>query len=384
MKKWILTLLVVVCALCSALGLAACVPSQYDGGHNYSTAWNHDVNNHWHKCIDCSRTTGMAEHELALIQDEVYYREPTCNTVGRGLYQCVDCGAYIVDVIPTIEHNYEFSYWVIEPTCDTDGRAMYVCTECGDPVSRVVEATGAHEYNPKWYSAGKDAGHYQICKLCGESSPIEDHVKLWSSALSTPVSGNDDGENVYVCEVCDVIVDEETVENTTVPASLKVTFNGVEVVDDEYGNHVINVAVGSQYSIIFTAMTKLNTMVSSLAVANMNGQSGIRAYLVDEKISKEDDLLDINNQDIIKIGVLNFSNASSSFLVAQRAGEFLVRFKYETSVGTNRHKERATYDVRVIAGGARAVSASGLGVQMCAIDDAAVCLAIGAYEIKAH
>lgn len=382
MKKWILTLLVVVCALCSALGLAACVPDKYNGGHNYSESWTHNEDAHWHKCIDCSRTTAMTEHDLVLIQDEVNYREPTCKTVGRGLYQCVDCGAYVVDVIPTIEHDYEFSYWIIEPTCDTDGRAMDVCTECGDPVSRVVKATGEHEYNTKWYSAGKDTGHYQICKLCGESSPIEEHVEFWSSALSSPVSGSDDGVNVYVCEVCGETTREEVVENTSVPASLKVTFKDVEVEDDEYGNHVIHINPNTQYSIIYTAMTKLNTMVSSLTFANMDRMSGIRVFLVDEKINKEDNLLDINNRDPITFGATS-SSASSSYIKAVRSGEFLVRFKYETSVGTNRHKVRATYDVRVIVG-TRAVNANALGVQMGAIDDATVCLAIGAYESKAH
>ena len=379
MKKWILSLLVVVCVACGALGLAACVPAQYQGGgHNYSEEWNHNIDEHWHACQDrgCSSKSDKDAHKLALIKDEKYYRAPTCETLGRGLHQCVDCGAYVVDSIPVTEHNYVFSFYVTEPSCNEEGRGMYVCTECSDVESRVEPALGNHEFGTKWES--NKEGHFKVCINCNTKSEVIPHKSVKSAQMSTPVSGMDDGEDVFVCEECGNETDRVPVVNTDAPNNLEITFVNVSSTE-ENGIHIVYLNLNTQYNIRYSATRAKDGKNVPVQPIYMVGQYGVRAYLLNVDTMKEN-VLDYQNMYPVNFG---FESSTNSRIKVEEAGEHVVVFKYETGWGTAKHQVRAKYTVRIICG-TKAANINELGVQFGAIDDGVVCLATGAYDSKAY
>ncbi|MCD8371950.1 MAG: hypothetical protein LUD27_01460 [Clostridia bacterium] len=79
LRKGLIALLIAVCAVCLALGVAAC------GDHNFSEDWSYDNVGHWHACTDsgCDEISGYAEHESVdegrVVNGVVYY---TCSICG--------------------------------------------------------------------------------------------------------------------------------------------------------------------------------------------------------------------------------------------------------------------------------------------------------------
>lgn len=221
MKKLILALLIAICALCTALGIAACVPGDLKA-HNYTREWSHSFTEHWHECSDpgCQSKKSLAAHDWRLVESMVE-TEPTCGDAGWGRYVCVMCGATKDDVIPaTGDHSYSLFEKIVEPTCEEAGQELLLCETCGSLVSRDIPPV-AHSYSEGWeYTAD---GHYHTCKWCGTPGEIIPHdAKENITPSSQQPYGKNDGYTRYVC-TCGYVVYEEKIENPSVAATFNIT-----------------------------------------------------------------------------------------------------------------------------------------------------------------
>lgn len=96
-------------------------------------------------------------------------KESTCISTGETRRDCVNCGHYEVDILPTIDHSY--LPIVTLPTCTTKGYTTHTCTMCGDSyIDNFVPGTG-HSYKtediePTCIAQGYTA---HTCKTCGHT-----------------------------------------------------------------------------------------------------------------------------------------------------------------------------------------------------------------------
>lgn len=395
MKKWILALLSVICVSCGAFGIVACgVPEGVTGGHTFSTDWKHTIDYHWHYCTDksCKERSQYEFHNLELI--ETYDgREATCGKDGRGVYQCVDCGVTIEDKIPaTGEHEYFLAQELKPATCFEDGEGLFVCAYCDSWETMVIEATGDHTYiEGKWTMTS--TGHEHTCEVCHESTGLIEHTKVRDSKLSHTVdaSGYNDGVDVFVCEVCGYVIEENIITNPNVPNSLTVQLMSGTTIQPitqrADGDYEMTAVVETSYTARYTA-TYPSGKSSVVEKAIMGNDPGVRAYLLDT-FTEEPTLLNVEHMS--KVEYLD------NKIRTHEVGEFLVSFRYET--GPSQHdrndvplyddkydsyKVRAEFRVWIVSVASRAASISEFGVQSYIIDDGAECLAIGAYDEKSH
>lgn len=346
MKKSILALISVFCVGFSALGLTACVPDGI-GGHNYSVDWRHTVDYHWHYCQDknCNARDRYEYHNLVLI--ETYDgRAANCGKDGRGIWQCVDCGVTIEDKIPaTGEHSYILAYADVEATCEKPGFGTYVCEVCGDVITKEITSDEAHVFDNEWVA--NEEGHYHTCKNCGAHDEIIPHTEVRSDSRSVSPQGNNDGLNVFVCEVCGEFIRDENVVNPNTPTTLVVNFEGVTPTQDEFGIWHVKFNRDQKYTVSFIAKTASGvTVPNNVNAAFQSGIDGVRAYLSDD-VTGNEELLTLSNLDPVNWTAHNIS--------ITRAGTFTVVFKYETggfamideNTPNPTYRERATYIVQI-------------------------------------
>ena len=134
-------------------------------GHDFAEEWTTDGESHWHVCLNgCEVVDSKADHEY----NYAVSTEPTCTTVGEGIYTC-DCGYATSVEIEALGHDFatewtfdENNHWydcsrcdavdsltphvctseiTTEPTCTTTGVRTYTC-DCGYTYDEVVAALG--------------------------------------------------------------------------------------------------------------------------------------------------------------------------------------------------------------------------------------------------
>lgn len=224
MKKWIIGLLVAVCAVCSALLVTACAYEELE--HNWDTKWSNNDRNHWHECLDedCSVRNGVAAHDWVL--DELI-ADPTCDQPGSGVYSCSVCRRQKEDEVPaTGEH-----IWRVEksrdPSCWLDGYIIRQCALCLNFDQSILPATAEHDFDETAW-VGSSLGHYHPCKRasagCTAISNPEIHEKSESPTNIIPPGAYKDGKIIYGCTVCNYEVDFEILSATATPLSLEPHF----------------------------------------------------------------------------------------------------------------------------------------------------------------
>lgn len=348
MKKWILSLLVVLCVVCGALGLAACVPDGLEA-HNWSKGWKHTIDEHWHYCLDegCSKAKDREEHNLEVL--EIYEgREPTCGKLGRGLLRCKDCKVIIEDAIPaTGNHNWRSEEVVIEATCNRDGVAFGECADCGQIRKIVKDATGKHRYSDDSWR-GIEQGHEQICADCKTSSGVVPHEA--DEPVVTPIVGMNDGKVETYCKVCGYLMSSEIVTNPEVPVSLSISIKGVDIrqINDKSGQ--VTLTVGQAYTVSYSAVNGNNQTMNNLSEIVMSSANagGVRVYYL---TNKNNEVLISSGADFNVEGANNITSTydpveNISKIKVNTPGMHRIIFWYETGDGAT-YKQRASYTLYI-------------------------------------
>lgn len=225
MKKYLITILIFVCAAFCTLGITACVPGDL-AAHNWSTEWSSTSTKHWRRCLDpgCNGRIDYQDHEWELT---AVYEEPTCGDTGLGQYTCPVCQATMGNLnspatIPaTGEHSWELQSVDAEPTCGQEGTGSYICSECLAYAVFPVPATGKHDYSGNYVIT--EEGHYHRClNDCGIDEEIQSHIEGEPQRFEP--AGILDGRIEYRCTECDYLMKEEVIPNPKALYRMEVAF----------------------------------------------------------------------------------------------------------------------------------------------------------------
>lgn len=233
MKKYLVALLIIVCAVFCAIGVSACVPDGLEA-HNWSEVWESNASQHWRRCLDagCNGRTDRADHEWEV--NEVY-KAPTCGETGTGQYICNVCGATMgsetspATIPATGEHSWELMSVDAEPTCGQEGTGTYLCEVCGAGAVFPVPATGNHDYSGSYITT--EEGHYHAClNGCGVDEELQPHVE--GEPITYEPAGTLDGRIEYRCVDCNYLISKEVIPNPDVLYRFDVRFvkNGTRII----------------------------------------------------------------------------------------------------------------------------------------------------------
>ena len=211
-------------------------------GHDFTTSWTHDDNEHWKQCSRCDEKDDVGPHTW---DNGTITTAHTCTKAGEKTYSCTKCGATKIEPIPATGHSWK-SDWTSDAThhwhecanesCDvTDnaGKKGYaehsggtatctekaVCTHCGqsygetDPANHTgteqwTQTTTTHE--KKWNCCGvvtvQSENHKWtdgVCSECGYVCLHEDADKNHICDIcGKTTSEHKDADNNHICDYC--------------------------------------------------------------------------------------------------------------------------------------------------------------------------------------
>lgn len=133
-------------ATCTEKAKCAVCGAEYGDvlGHDFTTSWTHDDNEHWKQCSRCDKKDDVGPHTW---DNGTITTAPTCTKAGEETYSCTKCGATKIEPIPATGHR-----WKSEWTSD----ATHHWHECANESCDVTDNAGKNGYAE--HSGGKEIG----------------------------------------------------------------------------------------------------------------------------------------------------------------------------------------------------------------------------------
>lgn len=131
-------------------------------GHDFTTSWTHDDNEHWKQCSRCDKKDDVSPHTW---DNGTITTAPTCTKAGEETYSCTKCDATKIEPIPATGHSWK-SDWTSDAT--------HHWHECANKNCDVKDNAGKYGYAE--HSGGKaTCTQNAVCKICkaeyGEKLP---------------------------------------------------------------------------------------------------------------------------------------------------------------------------------------------------------------------
>ena len=198
-------------------------------GHDFTTSWTHDDNEHWKQCSRCDKKDDVSPHTW---DNGTITTAPTCTKAGEKTYSCTKCGATKIEPIPATGHSWK-SDWTSDAThhwhecanesCDvTDnaGKKGYaehsggtatctekaVCTHCGQSYGETNSAN--HTGKEQWTQTATT--HEKKWNCCNTVSvPNENHE--WADGVCSEcgyVCQHEDADKNHICDICGKTISE--------------------------------------------------------------------------------------------------------------------------------------------------------------------------------
>ena len=145
-------------ATCTEKAKCAVCGAEYGDvlGHDFTTSWTHDDNEHWKQCSRCDKKDDVGPHTW---DNGTITTAPTCTKASEETYSCTKCGATKIEPIPATGHR-----WKSEWTSD----ATHHWHECANESCDVTDNAGKNGYAE--HSGGKaTCKDKAICEICGDS-----------------------------------------------------------------------------------------------------------------------------------------------------------------------------------------------------------------------
>jgi len=125
-------------------------------GHDFTTSWTHDDNEHWKQCSRCDAKDDVSPHTW---DSGTVTTAPTCTKAGEETYSCTKCGATKIEPIPATGHSWK-SDWTSDAT--------HHWHECANENCDVTDNAGKKGYAE--HSGGKaTCTQNAVCEICKAS-----------------------------------------------------------------------------------------------------------------------------------------------------------------------------------------------------------------------
>ena len=145
-------------ATCTEKAKCAVCGAEYGDalGHDFTTSWTHDDNEHWKQCSRCDIKDDVSPHTW---DNGTITTAPTCTKAGEETYSCTECGATKTEPIDATGHSWK-SDWTSDAT--------HHWHECANESCDVTDNAGKKGYAE--HSGGKaTCTQNAVCEICKAS-----------------------------------------------------------------------------------------------------------------------------------------------------------------------------------------------------------------------
>ena len=198
-------------------------------GHDFTTSWTHDDNEHWKQCSRCNEKKDVSSHTW---DSGTETTASTCTKAGKKTYTCTVCHATKTEPIDATGHSWK-SEWTSDAThhwhectnenCDvtdnsgkngyaehTGGKATCTekakCTVCGVKYGAIDSAN--HTGKEQWTQTATT--HEKKWNCCNTVSvPNENHE--WTDGVCSEcgyVCQHEDADKNHICDICGKTISE--------------------------------------------------------------------------------------------------------------------------------------------------------------------------------
>ena len=161
-------------------------------GHDFTTSWTHDDNEHWKQCSRCDIKDDVSPHTW---DNGTITTAPTCTKAGEETYSCTKCGATKIEPIPATGHSWK-SDWTSDAT--------HHWHECANENCDVTDNAGKKGYAE--HSGGKaTCTQNAVCEFCKASygSPDQNnHTDLKHIDAKAATAAEEGNIAYWYCDGC--------------------------------------------------------------------------------------------------------------------------------------------------------------------------------------
>ena len=184
-------------------------------GHDFTTSWTHDDNEHWKQCSRCDAKDDVSPHTW---DSGTITTAPTCTKAGEETYSCTKCGATKIEPIPATGHSWK-SEWASDAT--------HHWHECANESCDVTDNAGKNGYAE--HSGGKaTCTQNAVCEICKASYGSLDpnnHTDLKHIDAKAATAAEEGNIAYWYCDGCkkyfsDAAATKEITKAATVTAKL--------------------------------------------------------------------------------------------------------------------------------------------------------------------
>ena len=181
-------------ATCAEKAKCAVCGAEYGDalGHDFTTSWTHDDNEHWKQCSRCDIKDDVSPHTW---DNGTITTAPTCTKAGEETYSCTKCGATKIEPIPATGHSWK-SDWTSDAT--------HHWHECANENCDVTDNAGKKGYAE--HSGGKaTCTQNAVCEFCKASygSPDQNnHTDLKHIDAKAATAAEEGNIAYWYCDGC--------------------------------------------------------------------------------------------------------------------------------------------------------------------------------------
>ena len=181
-------------ATCTEKAKCAVCGAEYGDalGHDFTTSWTHDDNEHWKQCSRCDIKDDVSPHTW---DNGTITTAPTCTKAGEETYSCTKCGATKTEPIPATGHSWK-SDWTSDAT--------HHWHECANENCDVTDNAGKKGYAE--HSGGKaTCTQNAVCEFCKASygSPDQNnHTDLKHIDAKAATAAEEGNIAYWYCDGC--------------------------------------------------------------------------------------------------------------------------------------------------------------------------------------